>query len=366
MDAYFDPFLDPDALATRYAELAASLHRTPVLRSASLDAWAGASLHLKCENFQKSGAFKMRGVTNALRELAAGAGLPGGTGLTAGGRLAAESGLPVSGGLIAEGSAKGLPEGGVCTHSSGNHGQALAWAAAALGIPCTVVMPSNAPQFKKDAVRAAGGRIVECTPTLAARITAVAEVVRTTGAVEIHPSNQAPVILGQGSAAWELLEDCAARGVALDWVGVPVGGGGLLAGTGFAVARWNQRHGTRVRVFAGEPAGADDAARSLASGQIEHNENPQTVCDGMRTELGDVNFPVIRETVTAIHTVSDSEVLVAQRLIADRVKIIVETNCAPPVAAVAKHPEVCEGQQVGIVLSGGNLDLGAHVWGPAL
>ena len=332
IDPYFDPFLDPDALATRYAELAPSLHRTPVLRSASLDAWAGASLHLKCENFQKSGAFKMRGVTNALRELS---------------------------------STGGLPEGGVCTHSSGNHGQALAWAAAALGIPCTVVMPSNAPQFKKDAVRAAGGRIVECTPTLAARIAAVAEVVRSTGAVEIHPSNQAPVILGQGSAAWELLEDCAARGVALDWVGVPVGGGGLLAGTGFAVARWNQRHGTRVRVFAGEPAGADDAARSLASGQIEHNENPQTVCDGMRTELGDVNFPVIRETVTAIHTVSDSEILVAQRLIADRVKIIVETNCAPPVAAVAKHPEVFAGQRVGIVLSGGNLDLGAHVWGPA-
>ncbi len=332
IDSYFDPFLDPEALAARYAELARSLHRTPVLHSASLDAWAGASLHLKCENFQKSGAFKMRGVTNALRELA---------------------------------STGGLPEGGVCTHSSGNHGQALAWAAAALGIPCTVVMPSNAPQFKKDAVRAAGGRIVECTPTLAARIAAVAEVVRTTGAVEIHPSNQAPVILGQGSAAWELLEDCAARGVALDWVGVPVGGGGLLAGTGFAVARWNQRHGTRVRVFAGEPAGADDAARSLASGHIEHNENPQTVCDGMRTELGDVNFPVIRETVTAIHTVSDSEILAAQRLIADRVKIIVETNCAPPVAAVAKHPEVFEGQQVGIVLSGGNLDLGAHVWGPA-
>ena len=333
IDPYFDSFLDPDALAARYAELAVSLHRTPVLRSASLDAWAGASLHFKCENFQKSGAFKMRGVTNALRELASG---------------------------------DGLPEGGVCTHSSGNHGQALAWASAALGIPCTVVMPSNAPQFKKDAVRAAGGRIVECTPSLAARIEAVAEVVEATGAVEIHPSNQAPVILGQGSAAWELLEDCAARGVALDWVGVPVGGGGLLAGTGFAVARWNQRHGTRVRVFAGEPAGADDAARSLASGQIEHNENPQTVCDGMRTELGDVNFPVIRETVAAIHTVTDTEILAAQRLIADRVKIIVETNCAPPVAAVAKHPEVFAGAQVGIVLSGGNLDLGAHVWGSAL
>ena len=271
----------------------------------------------------------MRGVTNALRELAA----------------------------------QGLPEGGVCTHSSGNHGQALAWASAALGIPCTVVMPSNAPQFKKDAVRTAGGRIVECTPTLAARIEAVAEVVAATGAVEIHPSNQAPVILGQGSAAWELLEDCTSRGIALDWVGVPVGGGGLLAGTGFAVARWNELHGTSVRVFAGEPTGADDAARSLASGHIEHNSNPQTVCDGMRTELGNVNFPVIQSTVAAIHTVEDPEILTAQRLIADRLKIIVETNCAPPLAAVVKHPEAFAGQRVGIVLSGGNLDLSAHIWG---
>ncbi|MEY3942118.1 MAG: hypothetical protein RIR07_1004, partial [Bacteroidota bacterium] len=189
IDPYFTPFLTPSALEQRYAELAPSLHRTPVLRSASLDAWAGASLHLKCENFQKSGAFKMRGVTNALRELAAAGGLAPETGLSAGGALdsntglaadgglAFESGLTAVGGLLAEGPAKGLPEGGVCTHSSGNHGQALAWAAAALGIPCTVVMPSNAPQFKKDAVRAAGGRIVECTPTLAARIAAVAEVV---------------------------------------------------------------------------------------------------------------------------------------------------------------------------------------------
>jgi len=329
LDSYFDAFLSPFSLAERYAQLAPSLHRTPVLHSTSLDTWAGAEVHFKCENFQKSGAFKMRGVTNALLELAA----------------------------------QGLPAGGVCTHSSGNHGQALAWASAALGIPCTVVMPSNAPQFKKDAVRTAGGRIVECTPTLAARIEAVAEAVASTGAVEIHPSNQAPVILGQGSAAWELLEDCAARGIALDWVGVPVGGGGLLAGTGFAVARWNELHGTSVRVFAGEPTGADDAARSLASGQIEHNANPETVCDGMRTELGDVNFPVIQATVAAIHTVEDSEILTAQRLIADRLKIIVETNCAPPLAAVVKHPEVFAGQRVGIVLSGGNLDLSAHVWG---
>lgn len=331
LDPYFDPFLVPSALAERYAVLATMLHRTPVLHATSLDQWAGAEVQFKCENFQKSGAFKMRGVTNALQELAS----------------------------------KGLPEGGVCTHSSGNHGQALAWASKALGIPCTVVMPSNAPQFKKDAVRTAGGQIVECTPTLAARIEAVAKVVASTGAVEIHPSNQGPVILGQGSAAWELLEDCAARGIALDWVGVPVGGGGLLAGTGFAVARWNQLHGTSVRVFAGEPTGADDAARSLASGQIEHNSNPQTVCDGMRTELGHVNFPVIQETVTAIHTVTDSQILTAQRLIADRLKIIVETNCAPPLAAVVKNPEVFAGQRVGIVLSGGNVDLSAHVWGTA-
>ena len=331
-DPYFTPYLDPSVLAQRYAELARSLHRTPLMQSSSLNAWSGAELHFKCENFQKSGAFKMRGVTNALRELAS----------------------------------SGLPRGGVCTHSSGNHGQALAWASAALGIPCTVVMPSNAPQFKKDAVRKAGGLIIECEPNLAARIEAVNREVGRTGAVEIHPSNQAPVILGQGSAAWELLEDCAARGIELDWVGVPVGGGGLLAGTGFAVARWNEQRGTSVRVFAGEPSGADDAARGLASGKIEHNADPQTVCDGMRTELGDINFPIILATVAAIHTLDDSEILAAQRMIADRLKIIVETNCAPPLAAVVKQAEVFKGQRIGIILSGGNLDLSTHQWGPAL
>ena len=157
-----------------------------------------------------------------------------------------------------------------------------------------------------------------------------------------------------------------ARGIELDWVGVPVGGGGLLAGTGFAVARWNEQRGTSVRVFAGEPSGADDAARGLASGKIEHNADPQTVCDGMRTELGSINFPIILATVAAIHTLDDPEILAAQRIIADRLKIIVETNCAPPLAAVVKQAGVFKGQRVGIILSGGNLDLSTHQWGPAL
>lgn len=329
VDPYFSPFLTPSVLIERYQLLATKLHRTPVLTSSSLDQLAGASLYFKCENFQRSGAFKMRGVQNALLELGQG----------------------------------GYPDAGVVTHSSGNHGQALGWACAEKEIPCTVVMPSNAPEFKKRAVALTGARIVECTPTLAARIEAVQAIQRETGAIEIHPSNQAPVIVGQGSAAWELLEDCAKQGHSLDWVGVPVGGGGLLAGTAFAVHVWNRLHGSAVRVFAGEPTGADDAFRSLASGQIEHNENPQTVADGMRTELGAINFPVIKAHVTAIHTVTDPEILHGQLLLAERLKIIVETNCSPPFAAVLKHPEVFHNQRIGVVLSGGNLDLQAHHWG---
>lgn len=316
-------------LIERYQLLATHLHRTAVLTSSSLDTLAGASIFFKCENFQRSGAFKMRGVQNALLEL----------------------------------ERSGLPAAGVVTHSSGNHGQALGWACAEKGMPCIVVMPSNAPEFKKRAVALTGARIIECAPTLAARIQAVEVIQRETGAVEIHPSNQAPVIIGQGSAAWELLEDCAAQGHSLDWIGVPVGGGGLLAGTAFAVHVWNQLHGSSVRVFAGEPTGADDAFRSLASGHIEHNVNPQTVADGMRTELGHINFPVIKAYVSAIHTVSDPEILQGQLLLAERLKIIVETNCSPPFAAVLKHPGVFGGHRVGVILSGGNLDLQAHHWG---
>ena len=329
MDPYFSPFLSPSALAERYQRLAPHLQHTPVLTSSSLDALTRASLFFKCENFQRSGAFKMRGVQNALLEL----------------------------------ERSGLPAAGVVTHSSGNHGQALGWACAEKGLPCTVIMPSNAPEFKKRAVALTGARIVECTPTLAARTQAVEAVQRETGAVEIHPSNQAPVILGQGSAAWELLEECASRNRALDWVGVPVGGGGLLAGMAFAVHVWNMKHGTSVKVFAGEPTGADDAFRCLASGKIERNENPQTVADGMRTELGSINFPIIKAHVAAIHTVTDPEILSGQLLLAERLKIIVETNCAPPFAAVVKHPEIFTNHRVGVILSGGNLDLQAHRWG---
>ena len=329
MDAYFQPFLDPARLKERYVRLGESLHRTPIMTSQSLNQAAGCSLHFKCENFQRSGAFKMRGVNNALLEL----------------------------------SASGLPEAGVVTHSSGNHGQALGWACKELHLPCTVIMPSNAPYFKKRAVALTGAHVIQCTPTLEARIEAVQAHQATHGSVEIHPSNQPPVILGQGSAAWELLETCLEEGTTLDWVGVPVGGGGLLAGTGFAVLVWNLLHGTSVKVFAGEPTGADDAFRSLASGKIEHNENPQTVADGMRTELGTFNFPVIQKTVTAIHCVTDPEILASQLLVAERLKIIVETNCAPPLAAVLKHIDIFAGQQVGIVLSGGNLDLQVHRWG---
>ena len=329
MDSYFIPFLDPQLLMVRYNEISRFLHRTPILTSKSLDFENNASLFFKCENFQKSGAFKMRGVSNAIFEL-----------------------------LLK----KEKPE-GVVAHSSGNHGQALAWAAQSHDIPCKVVMPSNASEFKKKAVLAAGAEIIECFPTILARKAAVKKVCKNSAFIEIHPSNQPSVILGQGSAAWELLEDCQQRDVSLGWIGVPIGGGGLAAGTGFAVSVWNNLHGTATKVFCGEPSGADDAFRSLISGKIEFNKNPYTVADGLRTELGDINFPIIKKTIKEIYLVSDKEILEGQIKLAERLKIVLETNCSPPFSAICKNLERFNGKKVGIIISGGNVDLRSSVWG---
>lgn len=320
MDAYLLSFSDPDRLAERYQTLAAHLVATPILTSNALDKAAGCELFFKAENLQRSGAFKMRGVSNALLEL--------------------------------QSSDRHIP--GVCTHSSGNHGHALGWASADAELPCIVVMPENAPQIKKDAVANTGAEIILCPSNLADRITTLNQVKATHGFVEIHPSNQPEVILGQGSAAWELLHELKAQGQTLDVIIVPTGGGGLLAGTGFAVQVWNAQHGTDIQVIGAEPEGADDAARSLASGQIQHNEQPQTIADGLRTELGDVNFPVIQETVRAIYNVSDEEILLHHEAICKRLETLIEYNSSPPLAVVHRHPDLFLGQRVGIVLSGGN------------
>lgn len=289
------------------------VHRTSVLTSASIDEEAGCEVFFKCENFQKVGAFKARGAMNAALSLSA------------------------------QERSKGL-----ATHSSGNHAQALARAAKILGTKSYIVMPRTAPQIKKRGVRGYGGEIFECEPTLAARESTLAEVIAKTGATEIHPFNNYAVIAGQATAAKELIEEVKD----LDFILTPVGGGGLLSGTALAAKYFSP--GTKV--IAGEPAGSDDAYRSLKSGKIEEAQS-QSIADGLLTKLGDKTFPIIQQQVKEIITVTDEEIIYAMRMLWERMKIIVEPSCAVPLAALLKEKNKFSGQRVGIILSGGNVDL---------
>lgn len=295
------------------------VHRTPVLTSNLLNAATGAQVFFKSEHLQRVGAFKARGATNAVLNLDPD-------------RAAA----------------------GVATHSSGNHGAALAMAAAARGISAHIVMPSNAPAVKKQAVATYGGLIIECEPTLAAREATLAQVVAETGAVEIHPYNHPDIIAGQGTAALELLEQVED----LDVVVVPVGGGGLLAGTALAVKGSN----SRIEVAAVEPEGADDAFRSFGLGQLQPQTNPQTIADGLRTSLGELNFSIIRKQVDTIVTVPDSRIVEAMQLQWSRMKQVVEPSGAVSFAGLLEHPERFRGRRVGVIISGGNLDLTNLPW----
>lgn len=299
--------------------IAGHIHRTPVLTCSALDAKAGARLFFKCENFQKVGAFKMRGAANAVFSLD-----------------------------------EKVARCGVATHSSGNHAQALALAARLRGIPAFVVMPTSAPRVKRAAVAGYGAEIIDCAPTLAARETALEEVVRRTGAAFVHPYNDPQVMAGQGTVALELLDEVPE----LDLVMTPVGGGGLLAGTATVCAA----AAPAPRVIAAEPAGADDAARSLAAGRIIPSVDPVTVADGLLTSLGELTFAVIREKVEAIWTVEDPEIVVAMRLIWERMKIVVEPSAAVCLGAVLGHRADVDGLRIGIVLSGGNVDLQRLPW----
>ncbi len=292
------------------------IHRTPVLTSQALDQMAGATLFFKCENFQKMGAFKMRGAANAILQLT-----------------------------------EEQRQRGVATHSSGNFAQAMALAAQMLGIPAYIVMPSNSPEVKKAAVRGYGGEIIECEPTLAARETTLAQVVERTGATFIHPFNDGNVIIGQGTAALELLQDVEN----VDVIIAPVGGGGLLSGTALAARHFSPK----TKVWAGEPKGADDAWQSKQSGKIIPQTNPQTIADGLRTSLGDKTFPIIRDYVESIVLVEEEEIIGALRLLMERMKIVVEPSGAVALAAVFKEKEALAGKRVGIILSGGNVDLKA-------
>jgi threonine dehydratase len=290
------------------------VHRTPVMTSRTLDALSGRRVYLKCENLQRGGAFKARGALNAV--------------------LCLEPALRAR---------------GVVTHSSGNHGQALALAASVAGATATVVIPRGAPEVKRAAVEAYGARTVRCEPTLAAREATARAIVERTGAALIPPYDHPAVIAGQGSLALELLEQVPE----LDVLVAPVGGGGLISG--IAVAARALR--PSVVVIAAEPSGADDAARSKAAGQRLLQLDPRTIADGLRTSLGELTWPVLRDLVESVVTVDDSEIVLAMRLLFERVKLVVEPSGAVALAAVLSGR--VGGQHVGVVLSGGNVDLGA-------
>lgn len=294
------------------------VHRTPVLTSTTLDGMCGASLFFKCENLQKGGAFKIRGATNAVLS---------------------------------------LPDAraarGVATHSSGNHAAALALAAQRRGIPAFVVMPRTAPAVKRAAVEGYGAEVVTCEPTLAARESALAELVERTGATFVPPYNDYAVMAGQGTAALELCADVPG----LDCVITPVGGGGLVSGSAIAVAG----AAPGAQVYGAEPKGADDAWRSFHAGAIQSMDHPDTVADGLRSTLGDLTFPVIRGRLRDIVTVTDDAILAAMRLLWERMKIVVEPSAAVALAAVMDH-KAFRGRRVGIILSGGNVDLDHLPW----
>ncbi|MCM4157763.1 pyridoxal-phosphate dependent enzyme [Gramella sp. AN32] len=297
-----------------YQKVKPFVHRTPVLTSHLMDEIAGCHLFFKCENFQKMGAFKMRGAINAILNLS-----------------------------------EEQKKKGVVTHSSGNFAQALSLAAKNLGIPAYIVMPNSAPQVKKAAVKTYGGKITECEPTLEAREKAATKIQQETGATFLHPSNNLDVILGQGTSAYELLQEQPD----LDFVVTPVGGGGLIAGTALAVKHF----GKNCKCVAGEPKATDDAFRSMQSGKIETNVSANTIADGLKTHLGDINFPIILKYVDQIILVSETEIIEALRLIWERMKIVVEPSSAVALAAVLNQKEKFKNKKVGIIISGGNVDL---------
>jgi threonine dehydratase len=290
------------------------IHQTPVLTSTTLNHISGATLFFKCENFQKIGAFKIRGAMNAVLSLP-----------------------------------KDKLSNGIATHSSGNHAQAIAYAARQVGTKAFIVMPDSSPKVKVDAVKGYGAEITFCEANQQARETTLQNIVDKTGAEFVHPYNDYRVITGQATAAKELMEEVPE----LDCIIAPVGGGGLLSGTSLAAHYFSPS----TTVYAGEPEGAADAVLSIKSNKIEMAPYVNTIADGLLTKLGDKTFPIIKKLVTAIYTVSDEEIIASMRLVYERMKIIIEPSCAVPLAALLKHKEKFKQQRVGIIFSGGNVDL---------
>ena len=307
-----------DVLAA-HERIAPHIHRTPVLTSSYLNALTGAELFFKCENFQKAGAFKARGASNAVF------------------------------GLTEAQAARG-----VATHSSGNHGLSLSYAAGRRGIPCTVVMPRTAPQAKKDAVQGYGGRVVECEPSTTSREAVFAEVLKETGAEFVHPYNDPRVIAGQATCSRELLEQVSE----LDAVVAPIGGGGMISGTCLTLSTL----APGVEIYAAEPKNADDAARSFRAGHIIADDAPETVADGLKVPLKELTWHFVKNYVEDILTAEEDEIVEAMKLTWKRMKIVIEPSCAVPLATILKNRDRFAGKRVGVVITGGNVDLDKLPW----
>ncbi len=300
-------------IGTAHARIKPFIHRTPVLSSGQLDKMFGCNMFFKCENFQKAGAFKFRGATNAVLSLS-----------------------------------EDEKRKGVVTHSSGNHAAALALAAGMNGVQSYIVMPETAPVVKKNAVAGYGGQITFCKPTLEAREETTREIMEKTGATLVHPYDNFNVICGQGTAALELLEEKSD----LDIVIAPVGGGGLLSGTSTTVKAIE----SRIRVYAAEPLNANDAYKSFLSGNIVPSDHPKTVADGLLTSLSPLTFTIIMKNVDAIYTATEQSIIECMLLVWERMKIIIEPSSATVLAIIKENPDVFRGRKVGLIFSGGNVD----------
>ncbi len=309
----------PEEIRAASTRIAGKVHRTPLLSCESINRMLDSTFYFKCENFQKVGAFKARGATNAVFSMT-----------------------------------PGDLQKGVCTHSSGNHAQALSRAAALAGTQAYIVMPSNSSRVKVEAVKGYGGIVTFCEPNLASRESTLAEIQAQTGAIEIHPYNNLQIIAGQATAAMEMIEEQGP----FDILMAPVGGGGLLSGTALSSRYFSP--GTLV--IAAEPEMANDAARSFRQKTFIPSVNPQTIADGLRTSLGSITFPIILEYVHDIITCSEESIVAAMRLIWERMKILVEPSAAVPLAALLEHPSQIRKKRVGIILSGGNADLDTLPW----
>ena len=308
-----------DDVVSAHERIEPHIHLTPVLTSGFMDQLAGASLFFKCENFQKAGAFKVRGASNAVF------------------------------GLDPE-----AARNGVATHSSGNHALSLSYAAGRRGIPCNVVMPRTAPQAKKDAVRGYGGIVTECEPSTSSREEVFAEIHRKTGAEFVHPYNDHRVIAGQGTCSKEL----ASQVEGLDAVVAPIGGGGMVSGTCLTLSSI----APHVEIYAAEPEQADDAYRSLKAGHIIADDSPQTIADGLKVPLKELTWHFVSNFVTDILTVSEQEIIDAMLLIWKRMKIVIEPSCAVTLAAILRNRNLFAGKRVGLIITGGNVDLDNLPW----